>query len=305
MKLPKKIRVREVGPREGFQILQETYKTEEKAALIDLLSESGLREIEVTSFVKPDKVPQMADAEALVKSIKIKPDIKYTALYLNPKGFVRAEKSGHLKNDAWISAACSDTFLEKNSNTTLDQIIKSIPEWLTVFLAANKNLHGVMLSTAFGCNYEGLISSDKMMVVVDKIMNALGSLGIPLREICLADTVGLANPISIENAILAIQSNYPDIYISLHLHDTNGLGLANALRGLQLGIDCFDSSIGGIGGCPFTKGASGNISTEDLVFMCHKMGIETDIDPIKLIEAASYLETTLGIELSTKYQRIP
>jgi hydroxymethylglutaryl-CoA lyase len=299
MKLPKKIRIREVGPREGFQIIPKIFKTEEKARLIELLADSGLKEIEIASFVRPDKVPQMADAEILSRLVKKKNGVKYTALYLNPEGFRRAEQTGNLDNEAWINAACSDTFLAKNSNTSLDKIIDSLPQWISTFSDVKKPLHGLMLSTAFGCSYEGEISEDKVIRVISKITTALSKEGVVIKELCLADTVGLANPLSVEKAILAVSNTFPSLYISIHLHNTRGLGIANALTALQLGIDCFDSSIGGVGGCPFTKGASGNIATEELVYLCTQLKIESGVNLEKLKIAATYISSTLGIDLNS------
>ena len=149
MKLPKKIRVREVGPREGFQVLKHVYPTHIKTGLIEILNKSGLREIEVTSFVKKDLVPQMADAEELIKAINPNKNVRYTGLYLNQAGFLRAESCRLLKNEAWISAACSNTFLKKNANTDLNKILADIPKWIKIFSDSGKELHGLMLSTAF------------------------------------------------------------------------------------------------------------------------------------------------------------
>ncbi len=302
MILPKKIRIREVGPREGFQILPQLYKTSQKAKLIELLANSGLTEIEVTSFVRKDKVPQMADAEELVSKINTNQSIRYTALYLNPEGFKRAEICKGLNNDCWINAACSETFLAKNSNTSIDKILQSIPLWLNTFSQFNKKLHGLLLSTAFGCNYQGNVPSDKVTEILSKFMNEFAKQNCEIKELTLADTVGMGTPASIEEVVLKIRKAYPDLYISLHLHNTNGLGMANVLSGLQQGVDCFDSSIGGIGGCPFSPGSSGNISTEDLVFMCNKIGIETGVNIEMLVRACEYLENELGIKLNSEYR---
>lgn len=303
MNLPKKITIREVGPREGFQTLPKTYDTKIKADLINMLSQTGLSDIEVTSFVRADKVPQMADAAQLVEMIDMLPGINYTALYLNQSGFRNAEKTGRLFNKGWISAACSETFLAKNSNTSLEKMVSEIPSWLETFAAAGKQPHGLMISTAFGCSYEGRVSAEKVVKVISRLISALAAHQSRPVEICLADTMGWADPIQIQSTVNAVRKAFKDSYLTLHLHDTRGAGLANAFAAMQLGIDCFDSSIGGLGGCPFAKGAGGNIATEDLAFLCSEMGIETGLDLNKLASASIYLEKVLGKELPGKYYK--
>ena len=305
MKLPKAIRIREVGPREGFQIFPVFVETSLKVRLIDLLSESGLGEIEITSFVRPDLVPQMADAKDLVNAVKTNPKVRYSALYLNQKGFIAAEKTGRLQNQAWLNAACSETFLKKNSNNDLQSILDSIPSWLKLFSESKKDLHGLMLSTAFGCNYEGKIAAAQVCAVISKITKQLEDNQSSLKEVCLADTVGMANPLSIKETLAAVRTLLPDIYLSLHLHDTRGLGLANAYSALQEGIECFDTSIGGIGGCPFSKGSAGNIATEDFVYMCSEIGIDTGVKLDKLLEASALLNQEAGMKIYSRYSNTP
>lgn len=300
MILPQKIKVREVGPREGFQIIKHPVDTAIKIELIELLSKTGLKEIEVTSFVRPDLMPQMADAAEVVAKLNPRPDLKYTALYLNQKGFELAEQSGKLSNSGWISAACSSTFLARNANTSIDKIISGLPDWKKAFDNAGKRLHGLTLSTAFGCAYEGPIGASEVVSVIGRLTSAATSLGMDFQEICLADTVGMGNPKLVQETVMAVREKFPALYISLHLHDTRGCGLANALAGLEIGIDCFDSSIGGIGGCPFSPGAAGNISTEDFVYLCQSMGIDTGIDLPLLIGAARFLRDKAGIEIFSK-----
>lgn len=302
MGLPKQIHIREVGPREGFQILNSVVATDKKAQLIKLLSDSGLSEIEVTSFVSPKRVPQMADAEELVAKLPKNSKAKFTGLYLNPEGFNRAEATSKLQNSAWVNIACSETFLKKNANTSLSEIIAALPEWLSSFEQANKRFHGIMVSTAFGCSYEGRVSLEQVKSVISRFVEALDLHGVyDIKEICLADTMGWGNPVLVKNVIRLVYGLLPKAKISLHLHDTRGAGVANFYAGLEEGIECFDSSIGGLGGCPFSKGAAGNVATEDIVYLAHEMGIKTGIDLDKLVLAVKFAESIVGSKLPGRY----
>jgi len=297
MALPARVTLREVGAREGFQTLPEIVPTAKKIELIDALSETGVRHIEVASFVRTDRMPQMADAEEVVRGFRRKECVEYTGLYLNIQGFERAESLGRLDNVGWINIAASDEFLRRNSNTTADEVIESIPEWIEAFRRARKPLHGLMLSTAFGSNYEGAIPSEQVMGILERIMERIESCGAELREICLADTMGWATPEMMKRLIQTVRERYPGPEVSLHLHDTRGAGIANVYAGLQEGIEIIDASVGGLGGCPYAKGAAGNVCTEDVVFLCHEMGVETGIDLDAYIEAAKLAERIVGTKL--------
>lgn len=304
MSIPQKIRIREVGPREGFQVLADIVPLTDKLELISALTSSGIKEIEVASFVNPKKVPQMADAEELVSALKKEPGVKYYGLYLNIAGFERAEAALKLDNQGWLSVACSDLFMQKNSNSNLSQFVTEIPAWLKAFEKSDKAFHGIMLSTAFGCSYQGDISTERVKEVVGIIQNALQLNGISrIPEICLADTMGWGTPDKVRNAIRALKKLSPETYLSLHLHDTRGCGILNAYIGLEEGIDCFDSSVGGMGGCPFAKGAAGNISTEDLVYLCSELGIDTGINLDRIAEAANLAERITGRPNAGRYAR--
>lgn len=292
--LPKRVRIREVGPREGIQTARVSIPTESKLQLISLLSQSGIGDIEITSMVRPDRVPQMADCEDVIKKYEKMPGVRYTALYLNAKGFERAEELGSLDNEGWINLAASDTFLAKNANTSLDAIFDSLPVWFGLFKKHNKKFRGIMLSTAFGCAYEGAIAGEKVLEIVNRVSLEGQAAGCPLQEVCLADTVGMANPYAIKSLINAVRNKFPQIELSLHLHDTRGLGIANAYAGLEEGITIFDASVGGVGGCPFTPQSAGNICTEDLIYLCHSLGIETGVSLEKYVEAARFAEEIFG-----------
>jgi hydroxymethylglutaryl-CoA lyase len=295
--LPSSVIIREVGPREGFQILPRFFETEQKLKLIGALVDAGLSEIEVTAFVRPDRVPGMADAEALVGGLPQNSAASFSALYLNVKGFQRAEATGRLRNKGWLYTATSESFLRSNSNTTIDEGVASVPMWCDEFHKAGKRVHGLMVSTAFGCGFEGAIPPSAVLRLVDRYRDALGSLGEGLDEICLADTVGIAHPNSVRACLQLLRPL--GIPISLHLHNTWGLGLTNVYAGLCEGVSIFETSIGGLGGCPFTPGASGNVATEDVAYLCRELGISTSLDLEKLCCAAQLAEAVVGAPLSS------
>lgn len=301
---PRKVHIREVGPREGFQSFQTVVPTSAKLDLVDRLSKSGLHEIEVTSFVRPDRVPQLADAEALVQGLQVRPGVHYTALYLNPTGFKRSVAASALLTRGWLYTSASATFLKANSNTTIEESITKIPEWCSLFRENSVVPYGLMVSNAFGCAYEGPVAAQSVKNLVIRYKDALEQMGQSLQEVCLADTVGMATPISIEASVSALRPL--GIELSLHLHDTRGLGLVNAYTGLRLGISTFESSVGGVGGCPFTPGAAGNIATEDLVYLCHSLGVETGVDVAVVAQAAHLCSSIMGVSLPGKvYKTYP
>ncbi len=303
MALPTKVRIREVGPREGFQTHPDVVPVEKKLELISLLNETGVRDIEVTSFVRTDKLPQMADAEEIAKRFSKKAGINYSALYLNPRGFERAEATGQFSNQGWLQIATSETFLERNSNRSIEEALRDIPAWLHAFGKYSKKLHGVMVSTAFGCNYEGEITSERLQQLIAAVNQEVARVGSTLSEVCLADTVGLGNPEKIKRGIAAVRKVVPDAEVTLHLHDTRGTAMANAYAGLLEGVSTFDASVGGMGGCPFTKGAAGNIVSEDLGYLCQSLGIETGLDLGAYARAAQFAERLLGKTLPGKYYK--
>ena len=303
MSLPKSVRIREVGPREGFQNLAHVVPTDQKLELINQLSRTGVGEIEVASFVRADRVPQMADAEAVVQGLVSQVGVRYTALYLNQQGFTRAEAAKRVDNSGWISIAASETFLKKNSNTSIEKIVNEIPEWIATFKKYGKSLHGIMVSSAFGCTYEGRVTVEKLISSLSSIVATCEENGATISEICLADTVGLGDPEDVRRKISAVRQRWPKSEVSLHLHDTKGIGLANAYAGLLEGVTTFDASVAGLGGCPFTKGAAGNIATEDLVYMCEQMGVATGIILEQYIIAANIAERLAGSTLPGRVYR--
>lgn len=295
---PLRVTIREVGPREGFQILPKIVSTEAKLKLITALVEAGLKEIEVASFVRPDKVPTMADADAVIAGLPKDARVSYTALYLNQRGFVRGEESGALRNKGWMYTSPSATFLKVNANVTIEESLAGIPTWVELFAKHGKKLTSLMVSTAFGCGYEGAIAPQNVVALTRKFQDAARQHGCELEEVCLADTVGVANPAAVRSLIGLIREL--GVEVSLHLHNTWGLALTNVYAGLLEGVSIFESSIGGMGGCPFTPGAAGNVATEDVARLCHSLGVETGTDLEKLCKAVELSESLTGQPMTSE-----
>ena len=300
MNQPKFVTIRELGPREGFQTLEKVVSTKEKLELINILSETGVREIEVASFVKAEKVPQMADAEEVVKGLNLRKGVIYKGLYLNRKGYERVVSSAKLSKQGWLNVATSATFLRHNANITLSEVLADIPEWQKVFSANGESCYGVMLSTAFGCNYEGEVPAERALSVLSTVYEKIASTGNAFKEVCLADTMGWGTPHRVKSLIDMVRSKFPGLTVSLHLHDTRGTGMANVYAGLESGIEVFECSVAGLGGCPFAKGAAGNVCSEDVAFMCEEMGIKTGVNLKTYIEAAKLAEQLTGSYLPGK-----
>ncbi len=294
--LPKEIHIVEEGPREGFQFEKGQIPTSRKIELIDALSTTGLKHIQIVSFVDPRRVPGMADAEDVVRGITPVKGVAYTGLWLNDKGFERALATQRLDVRGTITVGASDAFLKRNQNRTIqEQIASQYPMTRRYKELGVPVTRGGMMA-AFGCNYEGDIPVDRVVSLVGELLAIANDTGVTLDYVSLADTMAWATPLSVKRVIGAIRDKYPDVEISLHLHDTRGMGLANAYAGLEMGITRFDSAVGGLGGCPFAghAGAAGNISTEDLVFMCEEMGIATGVDLDALIQCALLAEDIVG-----------
>ncbi len=294
--LPKRVRILEEGPREGMQIEKGPIPTQRKIDLIDSLSETGLEQIQVTSFVSPQAVPQMADAPEIVAGFKRKPGVRYTGLWLNDKGLERAIATQKLDIRGSLSLTASEKFLLRNQKRTLAQNIEAVHSMIGMFKHYNVEVNRASIMAAFGCNFEGDISTERVLDLIKTFHDIGEQHGIKIETLSLADTMAWATPGSIRRVVGAVRNKYPDLNLSLHLHDTRGMGIANAYAGMQMGVQIFDAAVAGLGGCPFAShsGASGNVCTEDLVFMCHEMGIETGIDLEKLIESALLAEQVVG-----------
>ena len=293
---------REEGPREGFQIESRRFSVEDRAALVEALAETGLRSIQVASFVNPRKVPQMADAEALFAVIRRRAGVHYDGLWLNEQGFARARATPGVDLSGTLLAYVSDAFARRNNDCSAAEMLERQARWITLYREAGVPLSRAILVTSFGCCFEGEIAPQRTVETAVAIDRLCRDQGARLPEITLADTVGWANPEAIRRAVGLVREALPDTAIGLHLHDTRGLGAANVLAALEMGVDRFDSSVAGLGGCPFAEhgdsGAAGNICTEDMVFLCQELGIETGIDLEKLIEAARLAERIIGRRLN-------
>ena len=301
--LPKTVRIKEVGPREGFQFEKGAISLADKIALVDALSSTGLRTIEFTSFVSPKWVPQMADAEQMVAGIRRVPGVAYEAIWLNEAGLERAARLRDvLALRPMFSVAGSDTFMRKNTNRGIDERIDELPGWAGRYQKLGLDWIDAGVMAAFGCNYEGDVEPKRVVSVLQRVEEKANACGSRLGAIGLADTMGWANPLRIKRLVGTVREHWPSVPVKLHLHDTRALAIANVVAALEMGVDCFDSAVAGMGGCPFAahKGAAGNVTTEDVVFLCQEMGIETGIDLDAMIAAGQLAERVVGHPLPGK-----
>ena len=291
--LPRQISVREVGPRDGLQN-EDPVSTAAKIELIDRLSATGVRRIEAVSFVRPEAIPQMADADEVWRGIDRSPSVRYSALVPNLRGARRALDAGLTEIEAVVSA--SDTHNRKNVNRGTAESLDDIA--LILAEAHQRGAAGqVIVSTAWGCPYEGDIPVDRVVKVAGRAV-ADGA-----DCISFGDTTGMATPGRVRELVVEFRSAYPDVPLNLHFHNTRGTGLANVLTALELGVADFDASVGGLGGCPYAPGATGNIATEELVHMVEDMGVATGIDLESMIDAAADAERIIGRQLPSQVLR--
>ena len=299
--LPKRVDIHEEGPREGFQIEAGPISTADKVRFCEALAETGLHDVQCVSFVDARRVPGMADAVEVAQTIRQRPDVHYTGIALNLRGYERAVQTPlHITGSLQMST--SNTFSIHNTNKDNAETLVEQRRQLEFFRDRGIEVDTGIVMTAFGCNFEGAIAPETVRDCVGELLALADEFGIVLDRVRLADTVGWASPAQVQRVVGTVRERFPDLKLGLHLHDTRGTGMANALMGLQMGINSFDSSCAGLGGCPFAghKGAAGNICTEDLVFMCHEMGIETGIDLDALIECARMAEDIVGHPLPGK-----
>ncbi|MBB5871041.1 hydroxymethylglutaryl-CoA lyase [Allocatelliglobosispora scoriae] len=284
---PKQVQIREVGPRDGLQN-EDPVPTEAKIQLIDALSATGLQRIEAVSFVHPRAIPQMADADEVWAGIKRHPDIRYSALVPNVRGAQRALAAGFTEIEVVVSA--SDTHNHRNINRSTEESLADIAELVTLLHAANASAE-VIIATSFGCPFEGDVPPERVASIVDSAVAAGAD------RVAFGDTTGMATPRRVVDVIGAVRENHPDLPLLCHFHNTRGTGLANIMAAMELGITEFDASVGGLGGCPYAPGATGNVATEEVVHMLHDMGIDTGVDLDRLVEVAALAQEIVGREL--------
>lgn len=303
--LPKSVKIVEVGPRDGLQIEPRVLTVDERAEMIDQLIGCGFREIEVGSFVNPKAVPQMANTDKVLEKLERRGDVAYRVVILNPRGLRDAIATGRADIEGKISITASETFVKRNTNRSIDETFAEFPQWVDLFNSAMIKPNMIAVMAAFGCNFEGYVPLKKVVDLLDRADNTLRDLGSSMQHVTLADTMGWANPLQIKRTISAVKDRWPEVEIKLHLHDTRGAAVANAVAAMEMGVSEFDASVGGLGGCPFAghKGAAGNICTEDLAFVCEEMGIDTGLNLEQLRDTSLHVERLLGHPLPGKIVR--
>ena len=294
--LPRSVKIVEVGPRDGLQNEKGVISAADKIRFIDLLSDTGLKTIEATSFVSPKWVPQLADADEVYKGIQKKTGVSYPVLVPNEKGMERALAAG-VKEIAVFTAA-SESFNRKNINASIAESIERFKPVMAMAAKAGVKVRGYV-STVIGCPYEGAIKPE----AVAKVAKDLAAIG--CYEISLGDTIGVGTPVKAQAMLKAAAAEVPMQRLAVHFHDTYGQALANIHACLELGVAVVDSSTSGLGGCPYAKGATGNVATEDVLFMLTGMGIETGVDMNKLLAAGTFISGVLNRAPESKLGRIP
>jgi hydroxymethylglutaryl-CoA lyase len=297
--LPQAVRIREVGPRDGFQNEPEVIPTADKVTLIDALARTGLRRLEITSFVRPDVIPQLADAEAVLEAVEVPDGVAGSVLIPNERGLERAlavrERLGDGTpfSEVNLFLSASETHNRRNVNRSIEESLSGLEAVISRALDAGLRCEGV-ISVSFGCPYEGHVAPERVFALASRLLEA-GAV-----EIGFGDTTGMANPRQVSEFFRAARRELGGgVELTAHFHNTRGQGLANALAALEAGITSFESSFGELGGCPVPPGATGNIATEDLVSMLHEMGVQTGIDLESLIDSARSVARVLGRPLGS------
>jgi len=290
--LPAHVRIREVGPRDGFQNEPEVIAAADKVRLIDLLGRTGLRRIEVTSFVRADVIPQLSDAEEVLEAVRLPSHVAVSVLIPNERGLERAlvHRNRFQEINGFLSA--SETHNQKNVGRSVRESLEGLRRTFALAREEGLRCEGV-ISTSFGCPYEGDVPADWVLAIARELAEA------GCEEVGFGDTTGMANPVQVREFFAAAFAELPATELTAHFHNTRGQGLANVLAALEAGVESFESSFGELGGCPVPPGATGNIATEDLVSMLHEMGIETGIDLNALIDASRAAQDVLGRRLGS------
>lgn len=297
--MPASVRLREVGPRDGFQNEPEVIPTERKVALIDHLARTGLRRLEVTSFVRPDVIPQLADAAQVLAGIDVPAEVSLSVLIPNERGLDMAlelrERAGGERpafDEVNVFLSASETHNRKNVNRAVAESLSGLERVLGRARAAGLRCEGV-ISTSFGCPYEGHVPVERVLSIAAALRDA------GAQEIGFGDTTGMANPLQVRDFFARARPELQDVELTAHFHNTRGQGLANVLAALEAGVESFESSFGELGGCPVPAGATGNIATEDLVSMLHEMGIQTGVDLAALLACSREVQEVLGRPLGS------
>jgi hydroxymethylglutaryl-CoA lyase len=293
-KLPKSVTIYEVGPRDGLQNESRQVATHDKLALIDSLSATGLPAVEITSFVSPKWIPQLADAVAVARDAVRRPGVRFSALVPNRRGLDSALSAGMREIAVFMSA--SETHNKRNVNKTIAETLAEFEEVVSAAVQAGVRVRAY-LSTVFGCPYEGDVDPE----AARRLTLTLRDMGV--YQVSISDTIGVANPWQVQRVLELILQDLPLEQAAVHFHDTQGTALANCTVALSLGITTIDAAIGGLGGCPYAPGAAGNLATEDVVSMLHGMGVETGIDLDRLVECSRLAASLVGHELPSKYLR--
>ncbi len=285
--MPDNVRIREVGPRDGFQNEPEVIPTEHKVRLIGMLADSGLSRIEVTSFVRPDVIPQLSDAPEVLAAIKAREGVAYSVLIPNRRGLERALEMRDRFQEANFFLSASETHNRKNVNRSIAESLTDLEGTIAAAREAGIRCEGV-ISTSFGCPYEGEVAPERVLGLAGRLV------GFGCEEVAFGDTTGMANPRQVREFFGAALERLSGVELTAHFHNTRGQGLANVLAAMEAGIDSFESSFGELGGCPVPPGSTGNISTEDLVSMLEEMGIVTGVDLERLVAASRAAQEVLG-----------
>jgi hydroxymethylglutaryl-CoA lyase len=292
--LPPQVTLYEVGPRDGLQNESRLIPTDDKVALIDALSGTGLPAIEITSFVNPKWIPQLADAVEVAQRVKRRPGIIYSALVPNRQGFDSALKAGMQEIAVFLSA--SETHNKKNVNKTIAATLQAFSEVVPPALERGMRVRAYV-STVYGCPYEGKVDPGKAL----ELCRALRAMG--CYQISLGDTIGVANPRQVRDVLSRVLAETPSDAVAVHFHDTRGTALANILVAVEMGVTTVDAALGGLGGCPYAPGASGNVATEDVVYMLEEMGVKTGVDIDRLIDCSRLASTLVGLDMHSNNYR--
>jgi hydroxymethylglutaryl-CoA lyase len=294
--LPARVSIREVGPRDGFQNEPEVIPTADKVRLVDLLSATGLRRLEVTSFVRPDVIPQLADGAEVLEGIRRPDGVAFSVLIPNQRGLERALAQRDRFDEVNLFLSASETHNQRNVNRSIEDSLVGLERTIAAAIAEGLRCEGV-ISVAFGCPYEGEVAPLRVFAIAERLAAA------GCAEVAFGDTTGMANPRQVRAFFAAARDRLEGVELTAHFHNTRGQGLANVLAALEEGVTSFESSFGELGGCPVPPGSTGNVSTEDVVSMLHEMGIETGIDLPQLIAASRAAQETLGRPLGAHVLR--